>query len=188
MILWGKWCHYAHLTDVKRAGASHSCTACNRVRIGPLLWVWTHKAVHLSKLRAPLVAQLVKNPPAVRETQVWFLGWQVLLGKGQVTQPSALGVPWWLSWWRTCLQCGRPGLDPWVGMIPWRRERLLTPAFWPGESHGRYSPWGCKESDTTERRSLPSLWGSPAPEHRIERQWCWDPACFQLCSHLKTGH
>ena len=30
-----------------------------------------------------------------------------------------------------------------------------TPVFWPGESHGQrsltgYSPWGCKESDTTE--------------------------------------
>ena len=23
------------------------------------------------------------------------------------------------------LQCGRPGFDPWVGKIPWRRERHL---------------------------------------------------------------
>jgi len=38
----------------------------------------------------------------------------------------------------------------WVGKIPWRRERLPTPAFWPGEFHGLYSPWGRKESDTTE--------------------------------------
>ena len=29
--------------------------------------------------------------------------------------------------------------------------------FWPGEFHGLYSPWGHKESDTTERLSL-SLW------------------------------
>ena len=36
----------------------------------------------------------------------------------------------------------------------WRRERLLTPVFWPGEFHGLDSPWGCKESDTTERLSL----------------------------------
>jgi len=41
-------------------------------------------------------------------------------------------------------QCRRPGFDPWVGKIPWRRERLPTPVFWPGESHGLYSPWGCK--------------------------------------------
>ena len=45
---------------------------------------------------ASLVAQLVKNPPAMR----------------------------------------RPGYDPWVGKIPWRRERLPTPVFWPGEFHG----------------------------------------------------
>ncbi|XP_055285293.1 DNA mismatch repair protein Msh3 isoform X3 [Moschus berezovskii] len=29
-----------------------------------------------------------------------------------------------------------PGFDPWVGKIPWRRERLPTPVFWPGELHG----------------------------------------------------
>ena len=38
----------------------------------------------------------------------------------------------------------------WVGKIPWRKERLPPPVFWPGEIHGLYSPWGCKESDTTE--------------------------------------
>ena len=42
----------------------------------------------------------------------------------------------------------------WFGKIPWRRERLPTPVFWPGEFHGRYSPRGCKEPDTTERLSL----------------------------------
>ena len=51
------------------------------------------------------------------------------------------------------LQCGRPGFDPWVGEIPWRREKLPTPVFWPGEVHG-LSPRGCKESDATERLSL----------------------------------
>ena len=52
------------------------------------------------------------------------------------------------------LQCWRPGFDPWVGKIPWRRERLSTSVFWPGEFHGLYSPWGLRESDTTELRSL----------------------------------
>ena len=32
----------------------------------------------------------------------------------------------------------RCGFDPWVGKIPWRRERLPTPVFWPGEFHGLY--------------------------------------------------
>ena len=52
-----------------------------------------------------------------------------------------------LSWERICLQFGRPGLDPWVGKIPQRRERLPIPVFWPGEFHGLYRPWGQKESD-----------------------------------------
>ena len=52
------------------------------------------------------------------------------------------------------MQCGRPGFDSWVGMIPWRREWLPTPVFWPGEFHGPYSPWDCKELDRTERLSL----------------------------------
>ena len=29
----------------------------------------------------------------------------------------------------------RPGFDPWVRKIPWRRERLPTPVFLPGEFH-----------------------------------------------------
>ena len=36
---------------------------------------------------------------------------------------------------------------------PWRRERLPTPGFWPGEFHGLYSPWGCKELNMTEQLS-----------------------------------
>ena len=37
----------------------------------------------------------------------------------------------------------------------WRTEWQLTPVFLPGDSHGQrslsgYSPWGGKESDTTE--------------------------------------
>ena len=42
------------------------------------------------------------------------------------------------------------GFSPWVGKIPWRRESLPTPVFWPGEFHGLYSLWGCKELDMTE--------------------------------------
>ena len=40
--------------------------------------------------------------------------------------------------------------ETWVGKIPWRRERLPTPVFWPREFHRLYNPWGCIESDTTE--------------------------------------
>ena len=50
-------------------------------------------------------------------------------------------------------------MDPWVRKIPWRRERLPTLVFLPGEFHGQrslagYSPWGHKELDTTEQLTL----------------------------------
>ena len=48
--------------------------------------------------------------------------------------------------------------ETWVQSLgwedPWRRERLLTPVFWPGEFHKLYSPWDHKELDMTERLSL----------------------------------
>ena len=31
-------------------------------------------------------------------------------------------LPWWLRRLSICLQCGRPGFNPWVGKIPWRRK------------------------------------------------------------------
>ena len=68
-------------------------------------------------------------------------------------------LPWWLRWQRTCLQCGRPRFDPWVGKITWRRKWQPTPVSLPGEFHGQrslvgYSPWGCKVLDTTEQLTL----------------------------------
>ena len=38
--------------------------------------------------RASLVAQLVKNPPAMQETLVQFLGWEDALEKGQAAHSS----------------------------------------------------------------------------------------------------
>ena len=70
---------------------------------------------------------------------------------------AGLGYPLQYSWAslvahlvKNHLQYGRPGFDPWVAKIPWRRERLSTPLFWPGEFHGLYTPWELM----TERLSL----------------------------------
>ena len=63
---------------------------------------------------ASLVAQLVKNLPAMWKTRVPSLDWEGPLEKGKATHSSILA-------WR----------------IPWL-----------------YSPWGRKESDTTEQLSL----------------------------------
>ena len=45
---------------------------------------------------ASIVAWLVNNMPAMRETRVWFLGWEDPLEKGKVTHSSFLG--WWIPW------------------------------------------------------------------------------------------
>ena len=79
---------------------------------------------------ASLVAQMVKCLPAMRETWVRSLGGEDPLEKEMETHSSTLA-------WK----------------IPWTEE--------PGrlQSNGRrslvcYSPWGCKESDMTERLHL----------------------------------
>ena len=45
---------------------------------------------------ASLVAQMVKNLPAMQETQVLSLGWEDPLEKGMATQSSILAwrIPW----------------------------------------------------------------------------------------------
>ena len=48
----------------------------------------------------------------------------------------------------------RPGFNPWIRKIPWRRTWQPTPVFLLGEFSGQrslvgYSPWGHKELDTT---------------------------------------
>ena len=56
-----------------------------------------------------------------------------------------------------CRRFKRLRFDPWVGKLPWQRNWQPTPVFLPGESSGQrslvgYSPWSCKESDTTEHK------------------------------------
>jgi len=58
---------------------------------------------------------------------------------------------------------------PGWGRFPWRRKRQPTPVFMPGQSHGQrsfvgYSPWGRKESDTSERLSTRSCTPRGYPE------------------------
>ena len=50
-------------------------------------------------------------------------------GEGIIYPLQYSWLPLWLNWQRICLQRGRPRFNPWVGKIPWRRERLPTPVF-----------------------------------------------------------
>ena len=65
-----------------------------------------------------------------------------------------LGFPCGSAGKESACSVGDLGCIPGWGRSPWRRERPPMPVFWPGESHGLDSPWGRKESDTTEWFSL----------------------------------
>ena len=112
---------------------------------------------------ASLVAQLVKNLPAMRETWVRSLGGEDPLKKGKAAHSNILvgRIPWtvyhmgsqsrgWLSDFHfggtsvrdpthQCRRRKRQGFNPWVRKIPWRRTWKSTPVFLPGESHGQRS-------------------------------------------------
>ena len=56
-------------------------------------------------------------------------------------------------------------------MIPWWRERIPTPEFWPGEFQRLYSPWGCKASEMTEWLSLHTIYPSYKLYNIFFSQW-----------------
>ena len=86
----------------------------------------------------------------------------------------------------------RHGFNPWVRKIPWRTAQKPTPVSLPGQSHGQrslvgYSPWGRKESDTTERLSNnnTAIQGNVAtlPPARVPGfppVWPWKGRCVSL--------
>ena len=57
--------------------------------IGTYLYIITWTSV----TRASLIAQVVKDPPAVQEILVQSLGWEDPLRKGQATHSGTLGLP-----------------------------------------------------------------------------------------------
>ena len=68
-------------------------------------------------------------------------------------------LPRWHGGKESTCQCRRLEFDPWVRKIPWNRKWQPTPVFLPGKLHGQrslagYSPWGCRESDTTDQLSM----------------------------------
>ena len=91
---------------------------------------------------ASLVAQLVKNPPAMQETLVQFLGQEDLLEEEQATHSQ-------YSWASLVAQMVKnpPAMwETWVEKTLWRRAWQPTPVFLPGEF-----PW------TEERGRLQSI-------------------------------
>ena len=67
---------------------------------------------------ASLVAQLVKNLPAMQESPVQFLGWEDLLEKGQATTPIFLGFPGGSAGKEPTYSAGGLGSTPGLGRSP----------------------------------------------------------------------
>ena len=116
-----------------------------------MMCVWIYIQTYNGIRGLPLIAQIVKNLPAMQETPVPGSGrssgeglvyslqcsWASLVAQ-LVKNPPAVRETW---------------VDPWIGKIPWIRERLPTPVSWPGEFHGLYSPRSRKELNTTKQLS-----------------------------------
>ena len=99
-----------------------------------------------------LVAQMVKNLPAMQKTQVQSLDQEEPLEKGMAT----------------------------------------TSVFLPGEFHGwkslaGYSPWGCKELDTTEQLTEKAV-ASHSSTLAWKIPWTEEPGRLQSMGSLGVGH
>ena len=94
---------------------------------------------------ASLVAQLVKNPPAMQETLGLIPVSGSSPGEGLGSHPSISGLPWWLD--------GKKNppvmLDPWFGKILWRNAWPSIAVFLPGKLHWQRRP-GVRKSRTGE--------------------------------------
>ena len=120
---------------------------------------------------ASLVSQLVKNPPAMRETWVQSLGWEDPLEKGKVTHSSILA-------WRI----------PWTiyGLVKWTIYSLVKAMVFSVVMYGCES-WAVKKAELqriyafelwcwrrllrvpwTERKSNQSTLKEISPEYSLE--------------------
>ena len=99
---------------------------------------------------ASLVAQMVKNPPAMQETQVWFLGQEDPLEKGTATHTSILA-------WRIP-QTEKPGGLQSMGL------QRVGHDWWLTLSHSQpsqgISQWLLPSLYTLPPLSKSGLWGS----------------------------
>ena len=111
-----------------------------------------------------------RKPPEGHDSEATEPGLKVEWSLAKILNQGQRGPPRYIGGWRqgrlprycsgkesTC-QCRRHKrhrFNPWVKKIPWSRKWQPAPVFLPGKFHGwrslaGYSPWGCKELDTTE--------------------------------------
>ena len=127
-----------------------------------------------------------------------------------------MGLPRSLRGKECACPFGRPGLDPWVAKIPWRRKWQPTSVFLPGGSHEQgsladYSLWGCKELDMTKNMKTKSqiilsllifkssdwrigmlfhdtIWGLWHTPGPMYTWWTWNSSVSSLLSAVSENH
>ena len=72
-----------------------------------------------------------------------------------------------------CLWWWRPGFDPLIGKIPWRRKKQATPVSLPGKCHRQRSlvgcsPWDRRELGTTEQLMLSHFKSDSLRPHELQ--------------------
>ena len=65
-----------------------------------------------------LIARLVKNPPAMQETLVRFLGLEICWRRGRRPTPVVLAFPCGSAGKESACNVVRPGFDLWIGKVP----------------------------------------------------------------------
>ena len=106
-----------------------------------------------------------------------------------MTVPGHLcGLPWWLKWWRICLQCGRPGLRRCPGRgHPTPSSILAWRTLWAEEPGGLQS---------LGSQSIRHDWAPKHAQHRapVWRGWVtghWGFHCALCLTHssqTSQGH
>ena len=150
----GVGCHYLLHGIFPTCGTEPASPASQALQADCLLLSHWGSPYWVLPVYASLIAQLVKNPPAMQETPVWFLGWEIGGRKDRLPTSVFLCFPCGSADKESACNAGDLGSIPGLGRSPGEGERLSTPVFWPGEFQEQYSPLGRKESDTTERLSL----------------------------------
>ena len=86
---------------------------------------WTFN-IYMLKINthAFLVAQLVKNPPAIWETWVWSLGWEDPLEKGKASHSSILA--WRIPWTIQSMGSKRVGHDWELSLFTFKVTQMIS--------------------------------------------------------------
>jgi len=94
-----------------------------------------------------LIAQLIKNLPAMQEPPVQFLGWEDPLEKGRLLTPVFLGFPCGSTGKESSCNAGNLGLIPGLGRSP--GEEKGYPLQYSGlENSMDYAVYGVTKSQT----------------------------------------